>query len=182
MSTSSDELVITIDAKRLTAIILLAAISLYTLYSYSVALFAFIAPYPGDGLVNVEPAATPITFDQYNAPQTSFSRGSIMYIKGSVELATAYFTNPAKTTYTNIGNTPCKIFVTMKDSNNMPVYFKVYSKTLSPGQIWNFQETYHIPSTAATGSYTVKVLVWSSYLPGGDSLTSSYYFKTITVT
>jgi len=46
MSFRNNEFIVTIDAKRVVAITLLAVISVYTWYSYAIALFAFIAPYP----------------------------------------------------------------------------------------------------------------------------------------
>jgi hypothetical protein len=183
MTINKDDLVITIDAKRLAAILVLAAISVYTLYSYSVALFAFIAPYPGDGKVQINSATTK-TYDGYGAAATTFAKGSKVYIKGDMELATAYYNAPLPAvTYTNIGSIPCKVFITVKDVNDKPVYYNMYSITLHPGVPWTIPTNiYNIPSSASTGAYRVRVLVWSDYLPGGISLTDSYYTKTFTVT
>ena len=169
MSIDNQEITINLDAKRIAAIAALAVISIYTLYTYSVALFAFIAPFPGD-----TPLATTINcYDQYGATPGSFSKGSTITVKGHVERATAYFDVPTNATYVNFSDDlSCLVFITIMDDYNMPVYYYKYSITLSPGEIFNYQRTYTIPTDASSGPYMAKVLVWTTNLPDGVKLSA----------
>ena len=67
-----------------------------------------------------------------------------------------------------MGNTTYRIIVTIMDEDRMPVS-PPYSKmrTIAPGSSTVFTYDYH---TVATGTYTIRVMVWSDWLPGGVAL------------
>jgi len=170
MSTNDEGIVVTIDAKRLIAITILAVITISTLYSYIIALFAFIAPYPGSYLFDVKEADT---YDTSDVLEDTFSKGSTVRVKAKVEKATDYYTNPAYTSYTSIsGSSPYRVFIQIQDPSQKAVK-SCYTATgsLAPGESKQYTVDFKIDSSAAAGPYTVFVLVWSDKLPGGSSLT-----------
>jgi len=179
MSTNDEGIVVTIDAKRLIAITILAVITISTLYSYIVALFAFVGPYPGSYLFDVPEADT---YDTSNVLEDTFSKGSTVRVKAKVEKATDYYTNPAYTSYTSIsGSSPYRVFIQINDPSNQP-YKSCYTATGSLAQGGSKQYTvdFKIDSSAAAGTYAVCVLVWSDKLPDGSSLTptvETFYFE-----
>ena len=172
MSTNDEGIVVTIDAKRLIAITILAVITISTLYSYIIALFAFIAPYPGTYLFDVPEADT---YDTSNVLEDTFSKGSTVRVKAKVEKATDYYTNPAYTSYTSIsGLSSYRVFIQINDPDNQPYkscYTAVDLDGLAPGESKQYTANFYIDSGAATGHYRVDVYVWSDKLPDGSSLT-----------
>ena len=165
MSINNQEITINLDAKRLVAITLLAVISIYTLYSYSVALFAFIAP------DNTTPFLRVTNFDSYDTSNTledTFAIGATARVKATVEKATDYFTIPPA--YTSIsGTTTAKISVSIYyDNAGTTKILKFYttSVTLTPGVPKNIQ--IDVPTSTA-GTYRAKIFVWDTYLPTGGN-------------
>lgn len=180
MSTNDEGIVITIDAKRLIAITILSVITISTLYSYIIALFAFVAPYPGTYLFDVTEANT---YDTSNVLENTFSKGSTVRVKATVEKATEYFaTVPPPNIYTSIsGSSPYRVFIQINDPSNQP-YKSCYTATgsLAPGESKQYTTDFGIGSGAAAGTYSVCVLVWSDKLPDGRSLTPTveiFYFE-----
>ena len=183
MSTNDEGIVVTIDAKRLIAITILAVITISTLYSYIIALFAFIAPYPGTYLFDVKEADT---YDTSNVLEDTFSKGSIVKVKATVEKATDYYTTapPLYSSYTSIsGSSPYRVFIQINDPSNQP-YKSCYTTTgsLASGESKQYTTNFYIDSGAATGTYRVDVLVWSDKLPDGRSLTPTVESFTFEVT
>jgi len=171
MSINDEGIVVTIDAKRLIAITILAIITISTLYSYIIALFAFIAPYSGTYLFDVTEANT---YDTSNVVKHTFSKGSTVRVKATVEKATDYFTTvPPSYIYTSIsGSSPYRVFIQINDPSNQP-YKTCYTATgsLAPGGSIQYTADFGIGSGAAAGTYRVEVYVWSDKLPDGRSLT-----------
>lgn len=164
MSIDNNEIVVTLDMKRILAISLLAVISIYTIYSYSVALFAFVA---NDNTVLFRVT----NFDTYttgDVQQDSFTLGTNVRVKASIEKATAY-TNPS---YSVISDpTTCKVSVIVyyDDSGVVnPIGFYTGTVTLQPGISEDIQLDVKVPNDGVTGAnYYAKVFVWDDYLPGG---------------
>jgi len=173
MSTSDEGIVVAIDAKRLIAITILAVITVGTLYSYIMALFAFIAPNPGTYLFE----ASGDTYDTSNNLQGTFSRKTIVRVKATVEMATAYYTYspPDYTSYTSLsGASPYRVFIQIIDPDDQP-YKSCYTATgsLTPGGSKEYTADFYLDLGAPTGDYTVLVYVWSDKLPDGVSLEST---------
>jgi hypothetical protein len=184
MSFNDKEIVVTIDAKRLMAIAILTVITVSTLYSYIVALFAFVAPYPGTYPFE----ASGDTYDTSNNLQSTFSRGSTVRVMATVEKSTGYYTNapPDYTSYTSIsGSSSYRVFIQVLDSNTPAQPYKsCYTTTgsLTQGGTKQYTADFTIGSGASTGHYTVLVLVWSDKLPNGRSLTPTVEMFSFEVT
>ena len=182
MSTSNEEIVVTLDAKRLTAITILAIITVSTLYSYIVALFAFIAPFPATYLYPFD--ASGDTYDTSNNLQDTFSRKSIVRVKATVEKATDYYTVPDYSSYTSLsGLSSYRVFIQVMDPSNQPLK-SCYTATgsLSPGGLKEYTADFYLDLGAPTGTYAVFVYVWSDKLPNGVSLTPTIDSFSFTVT
>jgi len=196
MSISNDEIVVTLDAKRVVAITLLAVISIYTFYSYAIALFAFIAPYPN--VYPIQVTAVDLTNDgtTYDlltyTEDLSFARGTSVDIEATAERAVGYYNDyyHTSTTYWQSQDTysssypnywdgdywdsqlEFSIYITVLDSNDKPVGFYTTSNVFEPSEIFSFDYSVDIGSEFATGVYTAKVLIWTGSLPDGESGTS----------
>jgi hypothetical protein len=138
--------------------ILVAATIIILLATYSQSLIAFISP-SSELRWNTE----------LQGLSASYSRGSTVSLTGFLEEGTEYiqdgdyfvFTTPETVTWT----------ITIKDSNNMPVFFETGQLTDLSGDFTLPAETYDIAVDAATGTYTVKLIVWSALLPSGNTRT-----------
>ena len=140
--------------KLLSGIALVAFI--YTLLTYVVALSAFTSP-SQDLRWNSVPYVNWATYnpgDQVDITgelfegDTYFSRGNYYYFASSEDIIW---------------------IVNVIDPNNMPVYFT--SDTILDAQddqvIGAIQ--FSLPANAVLGTYTVKLMVWSDWLPTGDT-------------
>lgn len=175
---SSNEIVITITGRKLVALVILSVISIATVYSYIGALFAFIAP-SEDVPLQVTSFGT---FDTGNSPKTSYTRGQTVRMKATVEKATAYYYQyyyyvaPPAYYYYNyyyydfVGSTSCKVILTLKDAAGQPVYFTSSAQMIDVGASVTVTVDYPIAATAAVGTWTGDVMVWSDWLPSGVAL------------
>ena len=147
----------------------LVALTLTITYSYFGALFAFVAPsrtFPLD----VTQAST---LDSANSSTSNFSRDELVRINSTIEMALSYENFPWTYDYFDFaGNTSFRIVVSIFDNNTKPVYFTSAQKSIARGDSMNIIFDYSIASNAATGSYTVNILLWSDWLPSGVSLSS----------
>jgi len=175
MSIDNQEITINLDAKRLVAITLLAVISIYTIYSYSIALFAFINVDANPPFIRV---TSHNTYDTSNVQTDSFARGTTARVKASVEKASDYFTvAPAYTSFTESTTSKISVIVYYEDGGVINI-LKIQSKsvTLQPGVPYNIQLDFTIPSNAVTGThYYAKIFVWDEYLPSGDNIRDLTY-------
>jgi len=180
MSTNDEGIVVTVDAKRLIAITILAVITISTLYSYIIALFAFVAPYPGTYLFDVKEADT---YDTSNVLEDTFSKGSTVRVKAKVEKATDYYTTmPPPYTYTSLsGLTSYRVYITIKAPDDSVVKFYTDTGSFAPGGSVPYTVDAYIASGAPAGTYNVQVLVWSDKLPDGSSHTPTVEEFTFTV-
>ncbi len=170
MSIDNQEITINLDAKRLVAIGLLAVISIYTVYSYSIALFAFINVDSNPPFIRV---TSHNTYDTSNVLKDSFARGTTARVKASVEKASDYFTAaPAYTSFTEPTTSKISVIVYYEDGGVINILkIQTTSVTLQPGVPYNIQLDFTIPSTAVTGThYYAKIFVWDEYLPSGDNI------------
>jgi len=180
MSMDDSTLVFTIDVKKLVAIFFLASITIVTLYTYTTALLAFIAPYPGDYPLDVTSSGS---YTTDNTAESSFTRGETVRIKATLEKGTDYWTSyPDYTSYTSFsGTTSYRVFITILDLNNKPVKFYTSTGALSPGESKNYQTDMPTTSSFTSGTYTAQVLAWSTGLPDGVSETPTVTEFTFTI-
>ena len=162
MSINNQEITINLDAKRLVAITLLAIISIYTLYTYSIALLAYQVPGPTSPQIAVDVFNTYTTSD---VQVDSFLRGTTARVKTRLEKATSYAV--PYTVLSESSTVKVSIAVYYDDSGVFNL-LKFYTSTvvLQPGVPYNLNLDFKIPSGAVTGAnYHAKVFVWDDYLP-----------------
>jgi len=156
------EIVIEIDAKRLIAIVLVAVIAVGALISYIGSLASFIAPsqeLPLD-------ITTAFSADQTGNPKSTFSRGELVLINATIEMAYAYYFGDTTSYY--YFTTPTKFLLLIQVMyGNTPVFMGFVVEEISPGETESAGIGYRIPDDAPTGTYKVKVMVWSNWLDEG---------------
>lgn len=170
MSFNDEEIVVTIDAKRLIAIGLLAILTVATLSSYIIALLAWVAP-NNSYLTEVR------DLDTYEgAVQTpTFDPGDTVTVKATVEKAIGYYTSfPSYTTVLDTSASRVFVIVYYDDGSKYTLlHYYSTSTTLTPGVPFYVQTQFKLSTGAPTGAgYHAKCLVWSSDLPNGDTLTN----------
>jgi hypothetical protein len=167
MSLNDEEIVVTIDAKRLIAIGLLAIITVATLSSYIIALLAWVAP-DASFLTQVNSIGT----YKGASPETTFDPGDTVIVKAQIEKATAY----SSPSYTVVSDTSAaRVFIVVyydPGTGVRPLHYYTTTTTLTPGVPFNVQTQFTLSSSAASGTnkYYVHCLVWDTYLPTGDAL------------
>ena len=140
--------------------IILSAIILIVLTSYTISLIAFISP---SQELRWNTAFQPITPTQYN-------KGGQVSLMGLLEEGENFiqdgqyfsFTSPESVTWA----------ITIMDPNKMPVYFQEGTLADIQGN-QQIPLTFNIPTDAASGTYTVKLIVWNAPLPSGNTRTMS---------
>lgn len=163
------EIVVSLDSKRLMVLAVLVLVSVATVYSYVAALFAFIAP-SGDLPLRVTNVST---FDTDNNGKTTFARGEVVRINATVEMAEGYYydTSVYYYPYFDSVETTYRIVIAVMDDDGRPVgFYSQYPETITPGESLMTTFDCSVPSGASTGTYVIRVLVWSGWLPGGDAL------------
>lgn len=176
MAEYADDIVFTIDSKRLVALGILAIVSVLSVTSYMVALSQFTSPseefrFQGD-VHNIS--------DYYFALSSSFSAGETVRITGIVLYADEYWDDPNY--YSFVGTISVKWIVIVLDPNHLPVHME--SGTLTgAGQLDQEipEVSFELPGSAASGSYIIRVMAWSDWLPTGDTLTIAVMEDTFAV-
>jgi len=168
MSFNDEKIVVTIDAKRLIAIGLLAILTVATLSSYIIALFAWQATNYDDPLLKVMNLETQTSG---GSPETTFSAGDTVKVEATIEKASSY-SNPSYTVLTQ--PTTARIFIVVyyyPHTGRQPLHIYTTIKTLTPGVPFNVQTQFKLSSSAtASSDYYVHCLVWDNYLPDGEDL------------
>jgi hypothetical protein len=166
MAEYADDIVITLDPKRLFALGILAIISVMTVTSYMVALSQFTSPsqeFRFQGSVgSIE--------DYYFASASSFSAGETVRITGIVLYADQYWA--VSDYYSFVGTISAKWIVVVLDPNHLPVHMESGTLTGAGQSDQELPEvSFVLPGSAASGLYTIRVMAWSDWLPTGDTLT-----------
>lgn len=181
-SDSRSEIVIELTPKKILALSLLTIVSLGAVYSYIVAIFAFEAP-SQDLSMRFNSVGT---FDTSNVAKGAFARGSTVRIKVQFEMADYYYwAAPAYYYYYYYyfaAGESYRLIYTVVDGSGTPVYFYSTTGSLSPAQIVNTYTDYVNLSTSAAGTYTVRVYLWSEWLPAGRALAPNIGSATFTIT
>ena len=168
--------VVILNVKRMVSIILIAGLAVGVIFTYFIALEAFVAPshhFPLD-VIHAD------TLDVSNVSSNSFNTGEKVHVNITVEMAGAYYVNfPAS--YYNISfleNVSYRIIITIMDPSKRPVFTTSDINTVSPNSMNEFFYEYTISAGAPLGAYKVRVMVWSDWLPGGLAL--SEFAKEVT--
>lgn len=192
MSLSDEkEIVIVLDAKRLIALGILIALGVAVTYTYIQALFAFIAPSQKYPLRILEVKTQ---------GKTTFSRGETVTFQVKVEMAVGY-----QTPYGYYYSYYCQyqppsyycqyyywdyfteaktynVIIAVMDGDKRPMTVVSKIDTITRGETHTITLDWTIPSGAATGTYKVRAMVWSDWLPNGVALASEAKEASFTVT
>ena len=163
---SEDEHIIEINTKQ--GILLLIIISGILVFSYLGALFAFISPSPE---LRWNSSISYIN-------DVAFNPGDTVTINGSIEEGTQYFL--LSNYYDFLNSETIRWFVTIKDPNNLPIHLETGTLNVIGNRTLD-QFSFGLPSNAVSGTYHVRVFVWTDYLPSGDTRTYLVNEKTFEV-
>ena len=175
------ELTVNLNGKQIIGIITLTAISLFVIFSYISALASFTGPPPGDKPLHVNSS---IIMNSTGGAQSTFSRGSIVLVNVTLQHASHFYDE-----YYNVypyddyfdtfyaywgrsaynGSTRYLMLVQIEKSST-PVSFGFVQQRIDVDEVQSVGIGYVIPSNAPTGTYTVNVYVWDSWLPDGAIL------------
>ena len=162
-----NRVLISVSGRKLVGFGLIFVISIFTVVTYLIALYAFIAPsvdFPLD-IVNVG------TYDAGGNPSSSFSFPDTVTINVTVEMATHYYFNlPSSDNYSFNADVSYRVIIAIRDKYNQPVDFKVIPKTISVGQKQETSFSFQVEEKDVTGQYTVEVMAWADT---GEPLTPS---------
>jgi len=119
-----------------------------------------------------------INYADYSA--ISFSAGGTVRITGIVLYADEYWDDPNY--YSFVGTISVKWIVIVLDPNNLPVHMSSGTLTGAGQSDQAIPEvSFVLPSASTTGSYDIRVMAWSDWLPSGDTLTIAVMEDTFTV-
>ena len=167
MNDRQTEIAIELDAKRLLALSVLAIITVSVMYSYIIALFAFVAPSASKPLhIN-----TVSTTDFDGVTKTSFARGDNVAFSIAIEHGTDYYYNlPNYYDYYSFTEATSYLVLVQVMKGTTPVFLGFVKQPISPGGVQTMGVGYRIAGNAPLGQYTATVLVWSDWLPDGSVL------------
>jgi hypothetical protein len=169
---------IVLDEKRI-AVIVISLIAFGVLFStYLSGLFAFIAPEQGKPLMITRSAIT----DRVGTPKTSFARGDMVMVNATVEMATAYYYNTYYYYYYYYTTSTKYLYIVEIFYGNTPVFIGFVGHEIRPGGTSTAGIGYSIPMNAPTGTYTVKIFLWSNWLDKGGVILGGDVTLTFQVT
>jgi len=169
------EIVIELTPKKLLALSLLTLVGVGALYSYVIALYAFTAP-SQDLSLRFNSVGTYTTGD---VMKPAFAKGDTVRIKIVFEMADYYLF--ASSYYSFSSFESYRLIYTVVDGSGMPVYFSSTTGNINPAQVKNDSADYLSLSSAAAGTYTVKVYLWCDWLPSGEALAPGGGSATFTI-
>ena len=165
---SEQKTVFTIELDRKKALILgsLLLFSSILVYTYIVAILAFVAP-SADYPLSVTSLTT---LDTNNVTTSTYNAEETVRINITVEMALSYVNIPYSNYIDFTTDTTYRVIITIMDPNNKPVFFYNAQNTTSPQESQTYLRDYALPSNTAVGTYTIRVLLWSDWLPTGNAL------------
>ena len=154
--------------KTLAILIIVSCIIVGGIIGYLNSLASFIAP-SEDLPLKITSA---FTADHVGNPKTTFSRGEMVLVNVTIEMAYAYY---YYNTYYYYYTTPTKFLMLVQVMyENTPVFLGFVVEEVSPGSMESSGIGFRLPDDAPTGTYTVKIMVWSTWLDrGGVPLASN---------
>ena len=147
------------DKKRVIASVLILAATAYTLSTYIISLSAFVSP--------SQQLRWDVDLTYINSP--AFTPGQTVTVEGVLIEGDTYFERGVYYFFT----APEDIvwFVNVVDPNHMPVEFTDDTISTALGDQIIGQLSFTLPNDAVTGTYTLKLVVWSGWLPDGETRT-----------
>ena len=157
----------TINRKKILILTTYTAIFLTVIYTYVLALSVYVAPSENFPLE----ISVLETLDTSNSSSSAFPRGETVRINTTIYQALEYINFPFTYDYYSFtGDTNYKIIIMVMDSQKKPVYLQSLDTSISPGDTDLLLSDYTIGNTSPTGTYSVKVMVWTNWLPNGKAL------------
>jgi hypothetical protein len=159
--------------KRLKQIVITGVLTIlvsYTLVTYVGSLFAFVSPSKElrwDGNI-----------DYINKP--SFTAGENVMIQGLLLQGETYFEQGQYYSFSYSEN--IRWILVVMDPNHLPIYFESNPVVNAQGDVSIGSINFTIPNNAATGTYDVRLMVWTDWLPGGETRTNTINEITFEVT
>ena len=168
MKSNRNEITIELDFKKIIVLSLIGISVISTVGTYIIALLAFDSPsqdfrFKG-GVDSI------MDYSYYFS--TSFSKGDIVRITGIMLGADRYFDFPRSYYYYFVSTTSVRWIVGVLDPNDMPVHFETgILDNIGIGDDTLPVISFTLPSDAASGTYTIRVMGWTGFLPSGDTVT-----------
>lgn len=129
------------------------------LFTYIVSLFAFISPTQE---LRWDASITTIN-------KQTFNRGETVTISGLLEEGTEYIENGSYYFFTSSENIVW--IINVLDPNNLPIHLAYTAVPNAWGDIDTGNINFNLPADAATGTYTIRIMVWTDWLPDGETRT-----------
>ena len=168
MSTKRDEIILDLDLKKIILLGLIGISVIATVGTYIIALLAFDSPSQDFRFKGGVDSIMDYYFYYYTTP---FSKGDTVRITGIVLSADRYFVVPSYYYYF-AGTTSIKWIVGVLDPNNMPVHFETGTlNNVGTGDHTLPVISFNLPTDAASGTYKIRVMGWSDFLPSSDTVT-----------
>jgi len=159
------EIVIVLDGKKLALLTLLIIVVSTLAYTYFTSLASYMAP--SENLPMHIVAAS--TADQYGNPKSIFTRGELVLINATVEMAIGYYVNSGP--YYYFFTSPTKyLLIVQVMYGDTPVFLGFTYYELGPDGKVSVGVGYRLPDNANTGTYTVEIFVWSNWLTKGGNI------------
>src|SRR4030042_1042551 len=138
---------------------LLALVIVSGLFTYITSLFAFISP--------TQELRWNASISSIN--KQTFHKGETVIITGLLEEGTEYFTKGYYYYFTS----PEDIvwIVNVLGPNNLPIHLAYSSVFNAQGDINTSNINFNLPADAATGTYKIRIMVWTDLLPDGETRT-----------
>ena len=138
---------------------ILVIVIVYSLFTYFVSLLAFISPSQKQRWDTSIQTITPSTIKP----------GKTVTVTGFLEEGTQYlngyyhdFTSPEEVTW----------IVIVIDPNNIPIHMEWDTIPSASGDRPLDTFSFNLPATAVKGTYKIRVLVWTKWLPDGEARTN----------
>lgn len=163
MAEDSRELIVTLNFKRFMALSIIAMITIISVGSYVIALLAFDSP-----SYELRWDASISDINYFNNPKDPFNPGDQVTIESTGIEGDQYWAVSSYYAFTD--NINVRWIINVKDPNNMPVHFTSGTLVGVPPVVVPDVD-FNLPSNAVTGSYTARLLIWTDWLPSGDSRT-----------
>ena len=171
-------LTVNLDIKRIIGAISITVLALFVIISYAVALGSYTVPPPGEKSLHVNSL---IIVNSTGDVQSSFSRGSIAMVNVTIQHASHFYdeyfdSKPYDdyfdTYYADWGRTAYNdstryMMMVQIEKGSTPVSLGFVQQYIDVDEVQSVGIGYVIPSDAPTGTYTVNVYVWDSWLPDG---------------
>jgi hypothetical protein len=148
------------DTKRNIVAGILSLIVLISLYSYISALYGFISPM----------SELRWNSEILSISASTFNPGDNVVVDVMLEEGNTYFSRGNY--YYFLSGENIRWIVNVMDPNNSPVFLESNPINGAIGDQAVGLVDFDLPTNASPGTYTVKVIVWSAWLPGGETRTN----------